>query len=1139
MSLAENLRSFRFRQAFIDDLGWNPPSKPGATRTVLGRDLTFTPIAEQGGVSILEVTEQHPKPGESITAPRTRSIRMAADREITALFQVHVLIFPNAKRTESVWQLSKAEKDKRIVRERRYYAGGPTQPHVTLLKGLHIPYEMLDDRGDVSHTAMLEKLEKSGAFAAKVEKKFYREFDILRKGFDKFLEWIEDEQKRSWYITALLNRIMFIYFVQHKELLGGDTGYLRRRLDESPRGENRFYRDFFLPLCFFGFGAEQGKRGRFEAQFKAVPYLDGGLFLLHEVEKEVGISEARVAAGNLPGNAVIPDAEFDRWFKFFDDWRWTLDEENPENDKEINPAILGYIFEKYVNQKQMGAYYTKEDITGYICRNTIIPRLFDMLAETGAAGNKAVEPLPIGPHPNLFNDGKGISQGEGIDRYIYGAVKTTDYLPTETEREYDARQKRYLSILQDFDDGKITTVNDFITWNLDIERMALDFVATIQDAEVLRRLYFDCIQRITVLDPTCGSGAFLFAASRILYPLYDGCLKRMEALCGSSSSSPLEMTMAGGFAFANDVDRQQAFIEPETVTDEILARFREELERIAKHPNREYYILKTIIVNNLYGVDIMDEAVEICKLRLFLKLIACAEPDAKKPNWGIEPLPDIDFNILVGNTLVGYTSIEDIDRLWATVEQGSTTRTGAFAFEKDHSKLRGLVKEYGLLVKQFRNQQLGRDLNKPARTKAHVLLARDMVKPELDEDVWRLHREAKLYDDPPRKREVDFDRTHRPFHWFVEFPEEIVSGGFDVIVGNPPYVETNKVANQYALLHQDTATLSCGNLLAHVSERSLRLSSTSGRIGLIVLVSTFSTDRMIPLQSMILNQATHTWVSNFAWRPAKLFEGVNTINSIWLSRVDRFDGSSSLYCTRYMKWNGEERPTLLNRLQYCSSLQFYRDGVFPKCEPATVGAILLKVMRDKRSLQSLFAKNDGVEGANSFYYFRGMLYWIKVMNYLPAQRENGRETISVQCRRVNVVEGIPALVPVAVMSSSLFFLYYQTYSDCQQINAREFANFPIDLTDDMVEPLALLGERLMNDYRRNSKLVNRLRHNTGVLIEKDYLTINKSKSIIDEIDRVLAKHYGFTEEELDFIINYDIKYRMGRDAGEALEGERE
>ncbi len=44
-----------------------------------------------------------------------------------------------------------------------------------------------------------------------------------------------------------------------------------------------------------------------------------------------------------------------------------------------------------------------------------------------------------------------------------------------------------------------------------------------------------------------------------------------------------------------------------------------------------------------------------------------------------------------------------------------------------------------------------------------------------------------------------------------------------------------------------------------------------------------------------------------------------------------------------------------------------------------------------------------------------------------------------------------------------------------------------------------------------------------------------SKPIIDEIDCVLARHYGFTEEELDFIINYDIKYRMGRETEEGGE----
>ena len=63
-----------------------------------------------------------------------------------------------------------------------------------------------------------------------------------------------------------------------------------------------------------------------------------------------------------------------------------------------------------------------------------------------------------------------------------------------------------------------------------------------------------------------------------------------------------------------------------------------------EHPNRQYFIFKSIILNNLYGVDIMHEG-EIAKLRLFLKLVATVEPDYKKPNLGLEPLPDIDYNI--------------------------------------------------------------------------------------------------------------------------------------------------------------------------------------------------------------------------------------------------------------------------------------------------------------------------------------------------------------------------------------------------------------------------------------------------------------------------------------------------------------
>jgi hypothetical protein len=81
-----------------------------------------------------------------------------------------------------------------------------------------------------------------------------------------------------------------------------------------------------------------------------------------------------------------------------------------------------------------------------------------------------------------------------------------------------------------------------------------------------------------------------------------------------------------------------------------------------------------------------------------------------------------------------------------------------------------------------------------------------------------------------------------------------------------------------------------------------------------------------------------------------------------------------------------------------------------------------------------------------------------------------------------------------------------------------------------------LGEELIHSLEENSTFETVRSRTRGDVTSRRYVA-SKSKPIIDEIDRVLAQHYGFTDEELDFIINYDIKYRMGRDAGE--EGDEE
>ena len=67
----------------------------------------------------------------------------------------------------------------------------------------------------------------------------------------------------------------------------------------------------------------------------------------------------------------------------------------------------------------------------------------------------------------------------------------------------------------------------------------------------------------------------------------------------------------------------------------------------------------------------------------------------------------------------------------------------------------------------------------------------------------------------------------------------------------------------------------------------------------------------------------------------------------------------------------------------------------------------------------------------------------------------------------------------------------------------------------------------MEDYKEKSQLKEKTSSITGDILYQEFYP-RLSKPILDEIDKVLAGHYGFTAEELDFILNYDIKYRLGR-----------
>ncbi len=121
---------------------------------------------------------------------------------------------------------------------------------------------------------------------------------------------------------------------------------------------------------------------------------------------------------------------------------------------------------------------------------------------------------------------------------------------------------------------------------------------------------------------------------------------------------------------------------------------------------------------------------------------------------------------------------------------------------------------------------------------------------------------------------------------------------------------------------------------------------------------------------------------------------------------------------------------------------------------------------------------------------------------------------------------------MALLNSNLFYSWFVTYSDVYHCGREIILDFPCDiaeLTEGLGGSLKDLKDELMDDLRKHS-VRRAVPYKATGLVEYDEFYPRHSKPIIDQIDRLLAKHYGFTEEELDFIINYDIKYRVGRDS---------
>lgn len=1076
-----------FRELFISELGWNKWKVRAELLPIAidGTDYQFRTVADRNGLQVV-VAEVSELPKASLVRRIDAQLRKQAQDYIA----IYVLC---NKPGHHQWVIPVKNVDKRDLVSIEYES--PEKADFLFSKMQDLEFDPAERTTIVDVKAAVHRA--FSVNAEKVTKDFYAGFRKEHKAFAKFITGIDDElnekdnRNKLWYASVMLNRLMFCYFIQKKGFLNGNVNYLRDKLDwcRKERGEDRFFSTFyrgFLPRLFSDGLNKPNHDREFQQQFGRIPYLNGGMFDSHKIEREYS-------------DIDIADEAFISLFAFFDKWQWHLDTRVTASGKDINPDVLGYIFEQYINDRaQMGAYYTKEDITEYIGRNTILPFIFDRVS-------KASKPMA-----ELFAPGGWVwlQLQQSGDRYIFDAVKqgyTPDWreripenisigldttkpgllerrkdwntrtsepfaLPTEIWRETIERLQRCEDILGKIHKGEIISINDFITYNLDIRQFAADLINADDAPQSFIYNFYNALRSVTILDPTCGSGAFLFAAMNILEPLYYDCITRLE---GIERKSP---------------DTQKAL-------DEIKSKYRS---------NIHYFIYKSIILRNLYGVDIMAEATEIAKLRLFLKMVAVVDVQPLADNLGLDPLPDIDFNIRCGNTLVGYANAESIVK---------DHNGDMFAIHDFEENVAAEMDKVARTFKLFKHLQLTQESEHHEEFIAAKHQLRDLLSSLNDTLNHHLHN-ATASGMPYE----EWLSSHQPFNWVAEFYDIIHgNGGFDVIIGNPPYVEYSKVRKEYQIT--GIKCIDSGNLYAYVIERTLSFSHKGTRNGMIIQMSAFCTPRMASFQKMYFENAKFSSIAFFDDRPGKLFENLQHIHVV-IPIIEVGMTTSLTATTGYVKFYSHCRNILFQNISYYLSQSSRKAFSVLKIRTAIENSIAEKVWSMSKTIQCF---ESSLRNNNYVYYGYGYGYFGKILNKKSYfWGENVKESTGDKYYFIN--DEYDRDIFVGLLNSSLFYWFYINFSDGHNFTKTVIGAMPFEYGS--CQHIKQAVEILMTDLEqcKGRKVCN---YKSTGRVEYDEYYPKLSKRYIDEIDKVLANYYGFTDEELDFIINYDIKYRMG------------
>lgn len=320
---------------------------------------------------------------------------------------------------------------------------------------------------------------------------------------------------------------------------------------------------------------------------------------------------------------------------------------------------------------------------------------------------------------------------------------------------------------------------------------------------------------------------------------------------------------------------------------------------------------------------------------------------------------------------------------------------------------------------------------------------------------------------------------------------------YDVIIGNPPYVEDSKCdtkpQNKY------------GNVYANVLENVSKCLNKNGVIGFIIPISYVATQRMTKIRKIMNDKFDEQYILSYCDRPDCLFPSVHQKLCILIGKSNNTN-KLNIYTGNYQFWYKEERKKLFS-VVHTKLNKYITNDYIPKIGTKLDNSIYLKVNAKKQTLLDLLNGNN----CSVFLNMRAA-FWIKAFN---AEHRSG------EYKEFKTKDEDTSCLAICILNSSLFWWYWICVSDCWHITKKELNEFKVPNVTEY------------NKFRNLAyKLENRLEKTKIYVGTKQTEYEYKHKSCINEIheiDDLINNLYGLNEEESIYIKNYAYKYRIGGD----------